>query len=284
MSNTKPLITLLTDFGETGGYVGAMKGVMLSITPDARLVDISHAIDPQDVKQASAILLSVYPYFPPHTVHLIVVDPGVGTSRRAIALETPHGRFIAPDNGVLTHVLLHEPEWKAVSLDDPAYWRKAPSHTFHGRDIFSPAAAHLAGGVPLEKLGSPLAEPIRLDLPTLEITPTAIRGRVLRVDHFGNVLTDITQLEWADEDTIRFVPLLPTTQPTPPPFEASKARIAFSWHTLQGINHTYGEARAGQPLALVSSSGELEIAVNQGSAENKLGVKVGDTVTLTIER
>lgn len=261
-----------------------MKGVMMSITPDARLVDISHAIAPQDVKQASAVLLSVYPYFPPHTVHLIVVDPGVGTVRRAIALETPRGRFIAPDNGVLTHVLLYEENWKAVVLDDPAYWRKAPSHTFHGRDIFSPAAAHFAGGVPLEKLGSPITDLVRLDLPTLEITPTTIRGRVIRIDHFGNILTDITQLEWVDEDTVRFVPLLPLTTPTPQPFEASTAAISFSWHTVHGIHHTYGEVRTGQPLALISSSGELEIATNQGSAENKLGVKIGDVVTLTIER
>lgn len=285
MTETTPIVTLLTDFGQTGSYVGAMKGVMLSITPSARLVDISHEVSPQDIQQAGLILSNVYSFFPAHTVHLVVVDPGVGTHRNPIAVQTPHGRFVAPDNGVLTRVLLLERDWRAVALDNPDYWRAAPSHTFHGRDIFSPAAAHLAGGVPLDQLGSPLDDLVRFALPPLELTPRSVRGHVVRIDHFGNVQTDIMRLHWRDEQTVELDPLHPELIDTDPVrFSAQNACVSFGWHEVEGLCHTYSEVPAGTPLALVSSSGELEISVNQGSAQDKLGVKVGDTVTLYFER
>ncbi|MGB4675731.1 MAG: SAM-dependent chlorinase/fluorinase [Aggregatilineales bacterium] len=285
MTDTTPIITLLTDFGQRGSYVGAMKGVILSITPSAQLVDITHEVNPQDIQQASLILSNVYPYFPAHTVHLVVVDPGVGSQRRPIAVETPRGRFVAPDNGVLTRILLQEPEWKAVALDNPDYWRAAPSHTFHGRDIFSPVAAHLAGGVPLAQLGSPVDDLVRFPLPPLELTSRSVRGRVVRVDHFGNVQTDIMRLRWRDEDTVELDPLDPALKDQAPvQFNAQNASVSFGWHELEGLYHTYSEVPAGSPLALISSSGELEISVNQGSAQDKLGIKVGDPVTLFFER
>lgn len=285
MAATVPIITLITDFGETGSYVGVMKGVILSITPLAQLVDITHQINPQDIQQAASVLATVFPYFPSHTVHLVVVDPGVGGGRRPIAVETAHGRFVAPDNGVLTQVLLRAKQWQAVSLDDPAFWRAAPSHTFHGRDIFSPAAAHLAGGRGLLELGSPVEDPVQLAPPQLEVTERFIRGRVVHIDHFGNVLTDITRLSWLADGTISFEPLDPRLEAQPPLcFEAASARVSFGWHVIEGLQQTYGEVAAKRPLALISSSGELEIAVNQGSAQNELGAKIGDPVTLFFAR
>lgn len=285
MAATVPIITLITDFGGSGSYVGVMKGVILSITPQARLVDITHQINPQDIQQAASVLATVYPYFPAHTVHLVVVDPGVGGARRPIAVETPHGRFVAPDNGVLTQVLLRAERWQVVALDNPAFWRAAPSHTFHGRDIFSPAAAHLAGGRALSELGTAIDDPVQLAPPQLEVTERFIRGRVVHIDHFGNVLTDITRLSWLADGTVRFEPLDPRLEAQPPLcFEAASARVSFGWHVIEGMRHNYGEAPAKRPVALISSSGELEIAVNQGSAQNELGAKLGDPVTLFFTR
>lgn len=282
MNPTPPLITLLTDFGEGGSYVGAMKGVMLGIAPDVRLVDISHQIAPQDIRQAASVLASVYRYFPPHTVHLIVVDPGVGGQRRPVAVETPGGRFVAPDNGVLTYVLMQEESHRAVVLKDARFWRDGePSYTFHGRDIFSPVAAHLASGVALDELGPACDDLVRFPLPPLDMTSNAIRGEIIRVDRFGNALTDIAHLHWLDGERLEFRPLHPgPADDSPPRFEAAAASVAVGWHRLDGVRHRYGEAAPGHPLALVGSGGELEISVNQGSAQTQLGLKVGDAVTL----
>lgn len=284
MTHSLPIITLLTDFGDQDGYAGVMKGVILSIAPDVRLVDISHQIKPQDIQQAAHILGGAYRYFPPHTIHLVVVDPGVGGERRAIALETPRGRFVAPDNGVLTYVLQQEPSWQAVVLDKPDYWLPNPSYTFHGRDIFSPVAAHLANGVPLHRLGSPVSDLILLEQPPLEVLPNAIRGQVIRIDRFGNALTNIMRLRWIDERTVEFQPLNPSLIPTGTlRFDARKARVTFGWHTLNGLHQTYSQVAVGQPAALIGSTDGLEIAVNQGNAADALAIKVRDTVALLFE-
>lgn len=280
MVTTPPIITLLTDFGEQDGYVGAMKGVMLGIQPDARLVDITHQIDPQNIRQAASVLSAVFPYYPPHTVHLVVVDPGVGSERDPIAVETPVGRFVAPDNGVLTFVLQGQPSWSAVRLDRPEYWLGEPSNTFHGRDIFSPVAAHLAKGTPLSDMGSPLEQITLLELPTLSITPHSIRGEVVRIDHFGNLLTNIRHLQWINDDTIEFRP--ENGDGPPKQITATKVQVMCGWHTLDRIQQTYSQVPQGRKLALVGSEGELEIAVNQGNAEEALSIKVGDPVTLHI--
>ncbi len=276
MPDGPPLITLLTDFGENGTYVGAMKGVMLGIVPGATLVDISHQVSPQDIQQAASILAGVYAYYPAHTVHLIVVDPGVGSTRRAIAMQTGRGLFVAPDNGVLSYVQRAEPDARVVVLENSQYWRPNPSHTFHGRDIFSPAAAHLAAGVPLQELGSPCDDAVQLPVPPLEVGAGFVRGEIVRIDHFGNALTNITELQWLDEDTVELVP----PHAAPLRFDARRARVMFGWHTLSGMHQTYSRVSIGQALVLVGSSGELEISVNQGRAEEKLGIKVGDPVTL----
>ncbi len=281
MTERPAIITLLTDFGEDDGYVGAMKGVMLGILPDAQLVDISHHIAPQSVRQAALILANVYPYFPPHTVHLVVIDPGVGGARRAIAVQAPGGRFVAPDNGVLTEVLLQEPEAEIVALENPTYWRSAPSHTFHGRDIFSPVAAHLASGVALKKLGPPIEEPVILPPPSLSISAASIQGEITHIDHFGNVLTNIKHLRWIDEHTVEFQPTSGEAgQDRPRLMDAQKIRVTCGWHTLDGLRQTYSQVEVGQMAALVGSGGELEIAVNQGKASEALAAKTGDPITL----
>jgi S-adenosylmethionine hydrolase len=281
MAKAPPLITLLTDFGTRDGYVGVMKGVMLNILPDARFVDITHEVNPQDLHQAALILSDVYRYFPPSTVHLVVVDPGVGSERQPVALETPRGRFVAPDNGVLTHVCMAEDTCHAVALTNKDYWLPLPSHTFHGRDIFSPVAAHLAKGVPLDELGTPIEALALLQLPPLTITPDSIQGEVIRVDHFGNVLTNILPLDWADESTLVFEPPDSDDKPIPTVrLEADTALVTFGWQSLTGIHRTYSEVEVSQRLALVGSGGELEIAINQGNAQLAMSINVGDPVTL----
>ena len=282
MAKTPPIITLLTDFGTHDGYVGVMKGVMLGILPGAQLVDITHEVNPQDLHEAALILSDVYRYFPPSTVHLVVVDPGVGSERQPIALETSHGRFVAPDNGVLTHVCMAEEGCQAVALTNPDYWLPTPSHTFHGRDIFSPVAAHLAKGVALDELGTPVEGLAMLQLPPLSITPDSIQGEVIRMDRFGNVLTNILPLTWADDLTLVFDPPAYNNDRQAPALRlaADTALVTFGWKSLTGIYQNFSEVEVGQPVALVGSGGELEIAINQGNAQDNLSIDVGDPVTL----
>ena len=284
MSNPPPIITLLTDFGETDAYVGIMKGVMLGITPHANLVDLTHQVDPQDVHLAALILFNAYRYFPEHTVHLVVVDPGVGTQRRPIAVRTPRGQFVAPDNGVLSAVLDGEESWSAVELAEPRYRLPEPSRTFHGRDIFSPAAAHLAAGVALKKLGPEITDLVRLPVPALTVTSNSVRGEVVRIDHFGNAITNILPLRWVDDRTLAFMyaPGGGDAAAFPAPFPAAAAIVTVGWHTLRGVHTTYHGVATGQAVAIVGSNNDLEIAVNQGSAADALSVKVGAPVILRI--
>ncbi len=278
------MITLLTDFGERDAYVGAMKGVILTIIPDVQLVDISHQVTPQDIHQAASILASAYTYYPAHTVHLAVVDPEVGSVRQPIALETPRGIFVAPDNGILTYVRLQEPSSTPVLLEDSSYWLAPLSNTFHGRDIFSPVAAHLASGVPIRQMGSILDTIVMFPVTPLDITPTMIRGQVAQIDRFGNLLTNISTLRWLDTETLELHPVQThSNEPATMQLSAKRVRITCGWHAFKGIHQTYNAVGVGQPLAVVGSNGGLEIAVNQGSASNALAAHVGDPVTLHIE-
>jgi hypothetical protein len=284
MEKPRPIITLLTDFGERDAYVGAMKGVILTIVPDVQLVDISHQITPQDVHQAASILAGVYAYFPAHTVHLAVVDPEVGSVRHPIALETPRGIFVAPDNGVLTYIRLQEPSSTPVLLQNNSFWLGSPSSTFHGRDIFSPVAAHLANGVPVRQMGPVLETIVTFPVTPLEITPTMIRGEVTQIDRFGNLLTNISYLRWLDTETLEFHHVrAQNNEPVTTQLNATRVRITCGWHAFKGIHQTYSTVEVGQPLAVVGGNGELEIAVNQGNAGNAMAAKVGDPVTLHIE-
>jgi S-adenosylmethionine hydrolase len=261
------IITLTTDFGLTDSYVGSMKGVILGIAPDARLVDITHAIGPQDTNQAAYILHTFYRYFPHGTIHLVIVDPGVGSQRRAVALETPEAIFIAPDNGILTEVW-HDARARwgpegcmVVDLTERRFWRDRVSPTFHGRDIFAPVAAHLASGTPLALFGARM-------LSITEVTfeqPAVGRGgelvgRIIHVDHFGNCITNLTprDLEQAGKGEQITVDII-------------------DQHIL-GLRQTYSDGPLGMLIAVIGSSDHLELAVRNGNAAQTLGVGVGDSV------
>ena len=183
-----PIITLLTDFGNQDGYVAAMKGVILSRAPDVTLVDITHAIAPQAVLQAAYVLAQAAPFFPTGAIHVAVVDPGVGSARRPLAIQTSTAIFVGPDNGLFTDVLDSGAVTACVHLDRPRFWRDDPSSTFHGRDIFAPIAAHLAQQVSLNILGTPINDPVRLLLPKPQRQPDGtLTGAIIHVDHFGNL-------------------------------------------------------------------------------------------------
>jgi len=278
MTQPRPIVTLLTDFGEQDDYVGAMKGVILSIAPDAHIVDISHQVAPQNILQAASILDNVYRYYPAHTVHVVVVDPGVGSARQPIALQTARGTFVAPDNGVLTPVRAKEQGWKAIILNKPDYWLPSPSNTFHGRDIFSPVAAHLASGVAFEKLGQTVSDIVALTMPSLTIAAKTIKGEVTRIDSFGNALTNIAPLRWVDDHTLEF-----TGGDVPVRIDARTTRVVCGWHTVDGIHQNYSQVVAGQALAVVGSSSELEIAVSQGNASEQFAIQASSPVTLRFD-
>lgn len=277
-----PIITMLTDFGDKDGYVGVMKGVMLAIAPQAQLIDLSHQIGPQDVKGAAFVLATAAPFFPAGTTHLIVIDPGVGGSEhRRIAVETPVAHFVAPDNGVLSYALAGLANYAIVELTNPKYRLPSVSTTFHGRDIFSPAAAHLAMGVPFDDLGDRLETIVTVDPPHLHIEQNTIKGEVLSVDHFGNIRTSIRQLT-RNADTLS---LRPGNFGHPngahaTDFSANEAQVSIGALTVNGISTTYSSVDVGQPVAFVGSSGGLEIAINRGNAATKFAIRPGQHVTL----
>lgn len=275
-------IVLLTDFGLSDAYVGTMKGVMAGICSTARFIDITHDIMPQNVRQAAYVLLTAYRFFPPDTVFLVVVDPGVGTPRDPVAVATDYGIFVAPDNGVLSYVLTRQAVTQIVRLQNPAFQLPTISQTFHGRDIFSPAAAYIANGIELEQFGPALPELLKIEEPRLEITENQLVGEVLHIDHFGNVITSLGELIWHDEClqlTARFGPGYRVT----PQFAAARCTITAGAQTLTGIQRTYGAVPVGMLTALVGSSGQLEIGVNQGNAALTLNLSPGDPIIVTFE-
>ncbi len=192
-----PIITLLTDFGLEDGYAAAMKGVILGIRPDARIVDISHLVPPRDVRAGAFVLASTCGFFPAGTVHVAVVDPGVGTARAAVAIRTPRYFFVGPDNGLFSLALQRETTWESRTLENPAYRLPEVSSTFHGRDIFAPAAAHLAQGAPFEEFGPPCTLSVP-DWTAVVRSGESCTGEIIHVDHFGNAVTNLTR-ECLDE-------------------------------------------------------------------------------------
>ena len=256
----RPLIALLTDFGLRDHYVGTMKGVMLGICPEASLVDISHDIAPQDVLGAALELVDAYRYFPSGTVFLVVVDPGVGSTRRAIAAEAGQYRFVAPDNGVLSAVLDHVAPEHVVELTEVKYARSPISKTFEGRDRFAPAAAWLASGVQIPAFGRPVSSFVRLNLPRPRTSGAGVDGEVLRVDRFGNLITNI------DLGTLGSL--------------TGTIAVRIGTHVIPQIVSTYASAKPGELCALVGSSDRLEVAVSGGSAAETLGIGRGAVVQL----
>ncbi len=263
-----PVITLLTDFGLTDSYVGAMKGVILGINPDTQLVDLTHQVSPQDVLQGAFLLGQAWSFFPAGTIHVTVVDPGVGTERRALLVRGKDHWLLAPDNGLLTFALPPEQTDRAVfqpySADVPGgfhayvltnqrYWRQPVSATFHGRDIFAPVAAHLSLGVAPEELGEPVDTLTRLAVPVPQWQGDTLQAHVLHVDRFGNVVTTVPAEALAGVTDIEA--------------ELNGTRV-------RGLVSTYAQ---GEGLAvLIGSHGYLEVALTNGSAADMLGARVGD--------
>jgi S-adenosylmethionine hydrolase len=264
-----PLLALLTDFGEADGYVGVMKGVALGIAPGLPLVDLTHAIPPQDVAAAAWVLHTSWRSFPVGTLFLCVVDPGVGTARRAVALLIEGNCFVGPDNGLFSYVLETATPEGAVVLDQPRFHRPQPSATFHGRDIFAPCAAHLAAGVPLVDIGSALDPAALVRLPplaptweTAKDTPSSpiLRARIAHIDHFGNLITSIGAA------------LASEILATP------AARVRLGGKEIAARAPTFAEGPAEAPCLVRDSSGYLAIAVRNGSAAALLGAARGDPV------
>jgi S-adenosylmethionine hydrolase len=255
-----PLITLLTDFGLRDAYVGVMKGVILSLNPDVHLVDLSHEVAPQDIVSGALILQSAWRYFPPGTIHLAVVDPGVGSRRRAMAAACGEQFLVGPDNGLFSLVLAEQTSLTMVSLENPRYFLPDVSATFHGRDIFAPVAAHLSLGVALTYLGPALHDPVRLDLATPQFGEAEVKGQIISSDHFGNLISNIpfkALQSWLRERS---------------------AGLRVKGQVIPHLASTYSDVPPGTVLALGGSHGYLEIACRQGSAAQVLGAEVGDQV------
>src|SRR5471032_1925131 len=255
----RPVIALLTDFGTRDHYAGTMKGVALTICPDATLVDISHDVDAHDVLGAALELAASYRFFPAGTIFLVVVDPGVGSTRRGIAADAGDYRFVAPDNGVLTAVLDEHPPKRVVELTERKYARPTVSRTFEGRDRFAPAAAWLAKGIDLAALGRSAGAVHRIDIPQAEIGDGRIDGQVLRVDRFGNLITNI------DRKTFEKL-------------AGGPLDIRIGAHQVSRVVSTYADAAPGEVCALFGSTEHLEIAANGANAANALDLRRGASV------
>lgn len=251
------LISLLTDFGDRDTYVGTMKAVILDIAPEANLVDLCHHVPPQDIEEGAWLLGNSYAFFPKGTIHLAVVDPGVGTARRAIALKAGDHTFVGPDNGLFSLVLERETNYQAVQLTNTQYHRERLSRTFHGRDVFAPVAAHLASGVPLQALGTAISDLVRLPSTEPEELSDGLRVRILRVDSFGNLVTNLTEERFAE-----WIARHP----------GKSVVVDIGRRQIEGVRNAYSEVPAGGLLSIFGSSGRLEIAVSGGSAKEELKI------------
>ncbi len=258
----RPIITLTTDFGTDSPYVAQMKAVILSICRDVELVDISHAIGPQNIREGAVVLADVTPRFPTGTIHLAVVDPGVGTARRIVYADFGQQRYVAPDNGLLSLVGGSGPPGRFFSVENSKYWLAEPSETFHGRDVMAPVAAHLARGIDPAKLGPALHELVMLDWPKPRKSARGLAGVVLYVDSFGNLITNVRR-----EEVLELA-------------EPSAMIVACGGRKIRGIVPTYGAAMAGEMIALFDSQGRLEIAKVGASAARALGIEAGEPVNV----
>jgi S-adenosyl-L-methionine hydrolase (adenosine-forming) len=258
----RPIIALLSDFGTSDHYAGTMKGVILGICPDAELVDISHDIPPHDVLMAAVELAATYKYFPSGTIFLTVVDPGVGSARRGLAAETADHKFVAPDNGVLSAVFHDTAPRRVVELTERRYARPTVSRTFEGRDRFAPAAAWLAKGIQLSALGRAVTDYHLIDLSPAEAGADVITGRVMRIDRFGNLVTNI------DRRTVERLA------------QGGAIQIEAGSHRIARLVATYSEIGDGEVCALFGSTDHLEIAANAASAVERLGLGRGAAVVV----
>lgn len=254
----RPVIALLTDFGLQDHYVGAMKGVIASICREALTIDITHDVPPQDVRAAAFELAAAWPYFPSDSIFLVIVDPGVGTDRTAMALRIGDSRFVGPDNGVFDGVLQHHAADEARRLDNPRLQRPTVSSTFEGRDRFAPAAAWLAAGTPFDDLGSATTAAVRLTWPTARAVDGRVVGEVVHIDRFGNLITNIGRGQWQAE--------------------LRRADVWLGAHGPIPVVRTYGDAPAGELVALFGSADRLEVALVSGHAASATGTTRGADV------
>lgn len=259
------IITLTSDFGLQDHYVSAIKAVILGIVPDAHIVDISHEIPPQDIMAGAWVIRNAAFMFPPETVHLVVVDPGVGTDRKPIVLKIGDQYFVGPDNGIFS-LLYDEFKYKAFKLNKPEFWRAERSRTFHGRDIFAPVAAHLSAGVPLKDMGTPIKDLVVYHWAVPIADKDGLQGWIVHIDRFGNLITNIS--EKLIEEVIG----------------RRKVKIYVGNTMIDHMVNTFGDVEDGDPAAFIGSSGMLEIGINKGNASTMLGVYKGAQISLVLKK
>ena len=257
------LITLTTDFGHKDAFVGTMKGVILGVNPKVGIVDLSHGIPPQDIMAGALVLSGAVPFFPAGTIHVAVVDPGVGSERRPLLIQSEREFFVGPDNGLFSLVMKGKKPKQIVELSEDTYHLKPTSSTFHGRDIFAPVAAQLSLGLLPKKLGNPVEDFVRLPWPEVTTNKRSIQGEVIYVDGFGNLITNI------QEDTLA-------------PFPRNKLSTTIGQLQIHGLCASYYAVREGDVVAVMNSWRFLEIAVRNGSAANQTGQSVGAPVEVTL--
>ena len=255
------IISLLTDFGDKDGFIGTMKGVIYGINPRATIVDITHQIPPQDVNSGAFVLKNCYHYFPKGTIHVAVVDPGVGSERKILLTVTPEHFFIAPDNHILKYIFYSQETIKVFEVFNKKYFLKTVSHTFHGRDIFAPVAAYLSTGIPVDEFGREIQDYDKGDIALPQINRHKISGSIIYIDQFGNLITNI------EEHRIK----------------SRKISINLGTQTVNSLSNSYAEVETGEPLALIGSSGFLEIAIRNGNAQKAWNVNIGDPVIIEIK-
>jgi S-adenosyl-L-methionine hydrolase (adenosine-forming) len=253
------LITLTTDFGTQDPFVGIMKGVIARINPQAAVVDLTHGIPPQNILVAAMILSHAVEYFPRQTIHVAVVDPGVGSTRRALVVEIDDTYLIGPDNGVLSLACEERRPTRIIQLSNPAYYLKPTSRTFHGRDIFAPAAAYLSLGIAPEAFGETVDDYVRVGRPEVVRTERSLRGEIVYIDGFGNVFTNIRAQDLTE-------------------FDIENLSIVLGELTISGLAPHYSAAEHGQPVALINSWGILEIALNKENLARRFDIGIGDKV------
>ena len=260
-----PVITFLSDFGREDWFVGVVHGIIHALCPAAHVIDLTHEIPLGNVARAAFVLEAAAPDFPAGTIHLAVVDPGVGTDRRAVAVSARRQHFVGPDNGLLEWALA-DPQRCVHHIAEPSYWRPSVSRTFHGRDVFAPVAAHLALGISVERFGPAITDPERLPQTTAYREANDLVGRVMFFDRFGNALTNLTAA---------------ALQETFPGIADERFVIRVAGRTLRGLTRTYGDSAVGTLVALMGSSGRLEVAQVGGNAAARLGLGEGDEVRVT---
>jgi S-adenosylmethionine hydrolase len=263
------IVTLTSDFGNKDSFAGSMKGVLLKINPQTQIVDISHEIGPQDIWEAAFTLKTAYNYFPKGTVHLAVVDPGVGSGRRPIIVVTESYYFVGPDNGIFSLIFQEAERLRVHHITASHYYLSSPGPTFHGRDIFAPVAAWLTKGIPSGNFGEEIEDYVKLNVPVPKKSPNGIDGHVIHIDRFGNLITNIT---FTDIQTL-----------LPEGANAELISISTAGKEIKGLKNFYAESAPGEPGAIINSSGYLEIFLFKQNARTALSIKRGETVKLTLQ-